>query len=137
MKRKKKKELFDFGLILESDQKRKEVNHLYMKKVDGIHVSLQREEKYKGEVKLRVINKKKDKENVEELKGYLLGYLENIQPFEKRGVDVPSDMRGMGTIESNIDKILVIRVNNQGVSWTKKNLKDISALIIVDRNNEL
>ena len=46
-------------------------------------------------------------------------------------------MRGMLTTESNIDKILVIRANNQNVSWTKKVLKDISAFIITNKNNEL
>jgi len=53
VKKRKRRKLFDFVLILESDQKRKEINHLYME-VDGIHVSLQREED-KGEVKNEVL----------------------------------------------------------------------------------
>jgi len=253
----KRKRLFDFGLVPESNKKRKEVNHLYTE-VDGIHVSLQREEKDRGEIKLgicyegwekkhpmsdeylvinkgvfggvfdsdvfwedvttylyenyqfncesvtllngdaapwiakgvefipditawsldsfhwnqkirellgrskfvpdvykairkndkelliEVLNKaesyrrkKKDKKKVRKLKKYLINHWVNIQSFEDRDIDVAEDMRGMGTIESNIDKILGIRVKNQGMSWTKPGLKNIAALIIADRNNEL
>jgi len=46
-------------------------------------------------------------------------------------------MIGIVTTESNIDKRLVIRVNNQNVSWTKEGLKNTLTLIIADRNNEL
>jgi len=81
--------------------------------------------------------KQKDKKKLEKLKEYLLKYWENIQSFEDRGIDVPDKMRGMGAIESNVDKILVIRVKNQGMSWSIEGLKNLAALIIADRNNEL
>ena len=256
----KRERLFEAGLLPESDEEdeeRKEVDHLFME-VDGVHVSLQREEKDKGEIKIgicyegwekkhpmsdeylvkdkrvfggvfasdvfwqeatthlyenyrftsqtitllngdaaawiangvefvpsitawslddfhwnrkirkllgrskfipdvyqairdkdkeklvEVLNKaksyrrkKKDKKKVEDLKEYLLRYWENIQSFEDRGIDVPDEMRGMGAIESNVDKILVIRVKNEGMSWTIEGLKNLAAIIITDRNNEL
>lgn len=43
----------------------------------------------------------------------------------------------MGAIELNVDKILVVRVNNEGMSWTIEGLKNLIAIIIADRNNEL
>jgi len=257
-KRKEKRErLFQAGLIPERNEQRKEVDHLFME-VDGVHISLQREEKNKGEIKLgicyegwekkhpmsdeylvvdkrvfggvftsdvfwqeatthlyenylfnsesitllngdaapwiakgrellpnitawslddfhwnrkirqllgrshfvpkvyqairdddkekliEVLNKarsyrqkKEDKKKVDELKNYLLSYWQNIQPFEDRGIDLPDEMRGMGAIESNVDKILVVRVKNEGMSWTIEGLKNLAAIIIADRNNEL
>lgn len=253
----KRERLFEAGLLPESDKKREEVDHLFME-VDGVHISLQREEKDRGEIKIgifyqgwekkhpmsdeflvadkrvfgglfasdvfwqeattnlyenyhfdsnsitylngdaapwivrgpeimpsitawsldgfhwnrkiikllgrsryvpkvyqairaddkemlvQVLNKaksyrkkKKDKKKVEDLKEYLLEYWENIKPFEKRGIEVPDEMRGMGAIESNVDKILVVRVKNEGMSWTIEGLKNLVALIIAARNNEL
>ena len=253
----KRKRLFEAGLVPESDQERKVVDHLFME-VDGVHVNLQREDKDKGEIKIGICyegwekkhpmsdeylvtdkrvfggvfasdtfweeatthlhenyrftsesitllngdagpwipsgvkfvpeitawslddyhwnkkiikllgrssylpdvyqairaddkellvevlnkaknyrNRKKDKKKVEKLKDYLLKHWENMQSFEDRGIDVPEDMRGMGAIESNVDKILVVRVKNEGMSWTIEGLKNLVAIIIADRNNEL
>ena len=253
----KRERLFEAGLLPESDEEREEVDHLFME-VDGVHVSLQREEKDKGEIKIGICyegwekkhpmsdeylvvdkrvfggvfasdvfwqeatthlyenylfnsesitllngdaaswiasgvefvpsitawslddfhwnrkirellgrsdfipdvykairdkdreklievldkaksyrKKQKNKKKVEKLKKYLLKYWENIQSFEDRGIDVPDEMRGMGAIESNVDKILVIRVKNEGMSWTIEGLKNLAAIIIADRNNEL
>lgn len=81
--------------------------------------------------------KKKDKNKIEELKKYLLKHWKNIKSFEDRDIDLPEDMRGMGAIESNVDKILVVRVKNEGMSWTIEGLKNLAAIIIADRNNEL
>jgi len=67
----------------------------------------------------------------------LLEYWENIKSFEERGINVPDKMRGMGAIESNVDKILVVTVKNEGMSWTIERLKNLVALIIAARNNEL
>jgi len=253
----KRKRLFEAGLVPESDEQRTKVDHLFME-VDGVHVSLQREEKDRGEIKIGICyegwekkhpmsdeylvtdkrvfggvftsdvfwqeattqlyenyrfdsnsvtflngdaaswiakgpeimpsitawslddfhwnrkirkllgrssylpdvyqairdkdkeklvevldkaksyrKKQKDKKKVEKLKKYLLEYWENIQSFEDRGIDVPDAMRGMGAIESNVDKILVVRIKNEGMSWTIEGLKNLVAIIIADRNNEL
>ena len=67
----------------------------------------------------------------------MLEYWENIKSFEERGINVPDKMRGMGAIESNVDKILVVTVKNEGMSWTIERLKNLVALIIAARNNEL
>jgi len=85
----------------------------------------------------RYRSKKKDKKKVKELKKYLLNNWEAIQNQHNRDLDLPEDMRGMGAIESNIDKTLANRFKKRGVRWTKEGAENLAQIILADRNNSL
>ena len=77
------------------------------------------------------LKKENDKKKIEELKNFLL---KNIKSLEERGIDVPAEMHRVGV---NVYKILLIRIKNEGMSWTIEGLKNLAAIIIADCNNEL
>ena len=93
------------------------------------------EEKLKEAKKYR--NKKKDKEKVEELESYILNNWEFIQDKKNGDLGLPEDMRGLGAMESNIDKVLANRFKKRGMRWSKKGAENLAKIIIADRNNTL
>lgn len=85
----------------------------------------------------RYRSKKKEKKKVEELKRYLLNHWEAIQNHHNRDLALPEDMRGMGAIESNIDKVLADRFKKRGMRWSKEGAENLAQIILADRNNAL
>jgi len=81
--------------------------------------------------------KDKDKKKVGQLRRYILNNWEKIKDFRERGYILPDDTRGMGVIESNIDKILANRFKKQGISWSVEGAENLARIIIADRNGEL
>ena len=81
--------------------------------------------------------KDKDKKKVGQLRRYILNNWEEIKDFRERGYCLPDDTRGMGVIESNIDKILANRFKKQGISWSVEGAENLARIIIADRNGEL
>jgi len=81
--------------------------------------------------------KKKDKKKVEELKKYLLNHWEAIQNQHNRDLEFPVEIRGMGAIESNIDKVFADRFKKRGMCWSKKGAENLAQIILADRNNSL
>lgn len=86
-------------------------------------------------------HKKTDKEKVDRLKKYLLknwGFIQNKkqdQRIEKLGL--PEDIRGLGAMESNIDKVLANRFKKRGMRWSREGARNLAKIIIADRNNTL
>jgi hypothetical protein len=81
--------------------------------------------------------KKKDKEKVDELETYLLNHWEALQDYRSRDLDLPDSVRGVGAIESNIDKVLANRFKKQGMRWSKEGARNLAKIIIADRNGKL
>lgn len=81
--------------------------------------------------------KRKDKKKVDELKKYLLNHWEGLQDYRDQDLGLPDDVRGMGAMESNIDKVLANRFKKQGMRWSKEGARNLAKIIITARNNEL
>ena len=81
--------------------------------------------------------KKKDKKKVTELKKYLLNHWEEIQNHYNSDLDLPEDMRGMGGMESNIDKVFANRFKKRGMRWSINGAENLAHIILADRNNVL
>ena len=81
--------------------------------------------------------KQKDKKKVEELKEYLLNNWEALKDYREEDLDLPKNIRGMGAIESNIDKILANRFKKRGMRWSKDGARNLAKIILADRNDEL
>ena len=81
--------------------------------------------------------KKKDKKKVEELKRYLLNHWEAIQNQHNKDLEIPVEIRGMGAIESNIDKVFANRFKKWGMRWSKEGAENLAQIILADRNNRL
>ncbi len=81
--------------------------------------------------------KDKDKKKVDQLRKYILDNWEKIKDFRDRGYCLPDDTRGMGVVESNIDKILANRFKKLGISWSVAGAENLASIIIADRNGEL
>ncbi|PXV60007.1 uncharacterized protein UPF0236 [Halanaerobium congolense] len=81
--------------------------------------------------------KKKDKEKVDELEGYLLKNWEFIQDKKNGNLGLPDEIRGLGAMESNIDKVLANRFKKRGMRWSREGARNLAKIIIADRNNTL
>lgn len=81
--------------------------------------------------------KEKDREKVEKLETYLLNHWEALQDYRNKDLDLPDNVRGVGAIESNIDKVLANRFKKQGMRWSKPGARNLAKIIIANRNNEL
>ena len=82
-------------------------------------------------------HKKKDKEKVDELKNYLLNNWEFIQDKKNDNLGLPDEIRGLGAMESNIDKVLANRFKKRGMRWSREGARNLAKIIIADRNNSL
>ncbi len=80
---------------------------------------------------------KKDKKKVDELETYLINNWEGLEDYREKDLNIPDNVRGMGAMESNIDKVLANRMKKQGMSWSKAGARNLAKIIIADRNNEL
>lgn len=81
--------------------------------------------------------RKKDQKKVDGLKKYLLNNWEGLKDYREQDLDLPDNVRGMGAMESNIDKVLANRFKKQGMRWSKDGARNLAKIIIADRNNEL
>ncbi len=85
--------------------------------------------------------KEKDKKKVEELKNYLLNNWEALKDYRDLDIGFPDEIsnniRGMGAIESNIDKVLANRFKKRGMRWSKAGAVNMAKIIIAKRNGEL
>lgn len=86
-------------------------------------------------------HKEKDKKKVDQLKKYLLKNWEFIrdkkQKQKKRDLGLPEEIRGLGAMESNIDKVLANRFKKRGMRWSRKGARNLAKIIIADRNDNL
>ncbi|MCF8002335.1 MAG: UPF0236 family protein [Halanaerobiales bacterium] len=86
-------------------------------------------------------HKKKDKKKVDQLKKYLLKNWEFIQDKKqeqkKEDLGLPEEIRGLGAMESNIDKVLANRFKKRGMRWSRKGARNLAKIIIADRNDTL
>jgi len=81
--------------------------------------------------------KKKDKKKVDELETYLLNHWEGLKDYREKDLNLPDNVRGMGAMESNIDKVLANRMKKRGMRWSKAGARNLAKIIIADKNNEL
>ena len=80
-------------------------------------------------------HKEKDKNKVDELKKYILKNWYFFQ--DEKNNKLPNNIRGLGAMESNIDKVLANRFKKRGMRWSKKGARNLAKIIIADRNNSL
>jgi hypothetical protein len=73
---------------------------------------------------------------IAQLRGYILHNAGGLKDYRWR-VDGGSFLRGMGTIESNIDKLVASRMKKRGMSWTKRGGDRMVRLINLREQGEL
>lgn len=81
----------------------------------------------------------KDPEREKELKkaaGYLLANASGLIDYRHRIKDANESMRGLGAIESNIDKILANRMKKRGMAWSRSGAHYMAKVIQMLVNNE-
>lgn len=101
--------------------------------IDKIRKNLKKARQYR--------HKNQDKEKVDELKKYLLKNWKFIQNKKKdkkmTDLGLPEDIRGLGAMESNIDKVLANRFEKRGMRWSREGARNLAKIIIADRNDTL
>jgi hypothetical protein len=73
---------------------------------------------------------------IAQLRGYILNNAGGLKDYRLR-VEGGSFLRGMGTIESNIDKLVAGRMKKRGMSWTKRGGDRMVRLINLREQGEL
>jgi len=59
------------------------------------------------------------------------------QKKKKKDLGLPEEIRGLGAMESNIDKVLANRFKKRGMRWSRKGARNLAKIIIADRNDSL
>jgi hypothetical protein len=73
---------------------------------------------------------------IAQLRGYILNNAGGLKDYRLR-VEGGSFLRGMGIIESNIDKLVAGRMKKRGMSWTKRGGDRMVRLINLREQGEL
>ena len=73
---------------------------------------------------------------IAQLRGYILNNAGGLKDYRLR-VESGSFLRGMGIIESNIDKLVAGRMKKRGMSWTKRGGDRMVRLINLREQGEL
>ena len=68
-------------------------------------------EKYKGEEKAL--------KKIDALKQYILKNWDSIPDYRNRGLQLPEDCRGTGSIENSVDNLVADRMKKQGMAWSE------------------
>jgi hypothetical protein len=109
------------------------LNNIEENDVDEMRKNLKKARQYR--------HKKKDKEKVDELKKYILKNWRFIQDKKREQkmneLGLAEDIRGLGAMESNIDKVLANRFKKRGMRWSREGARNLAKIIIADRNNTL
>lgn len=78
-----------------------------------------------------------DKERAEQLLGYLVANRDGLADYRTR-VDIPGvELRGLGAVESNIDKLVSARMKKRGMSWTVEGAANMLAVLTLRINGWL
>lgn len=80
---------------------------------------------------------KKKKSQVEELKTYLLKHWEELNDYRNKISAPAKEFRGLGAMESNIDKILANRMKKKGMSWSYSGASNLAKVLIAKQNKQL
>jgi hypothetical protein len=73
---------------------------------------------------------------ISELRGYILNNADGLRDYRLE-VGYQEGLRGLGTIESNIDKLVASRMKKRGMSWTKPGGDRMARLINLRERGEL
>lgn len=76
------------------------------------------------------------KERIGKVRRYLAQNRDGLADW-RQVIETGEDARGMGTIETNGDKLLANRVKKKGMSWTKKGADRMAKVIQLRANDEL
>ncbi|MCL6517299.1 ISLre2 family transposase [Alicyclobacillus sp.] len=77
------------------------------------------------------------KERARELLGYLVANRDGLADYRTR-VDIPGvELRGLGAVESNIDKLVSARMRKRGMSWTVEGAANMLAVLTLRVNGWL
>ena len=68
---------------------------------------------------------------------YIESNLVNAMDWRNRVPNAPPDARGLGTMESNGDKLTANRMKKRGMSWTIRGANRMGKTIQLSRNREL
>jgi hypothetical protein len=74
--------------------------------------------------------------HIAKLRGYILNNAEGLRDYRLE-VGFEHGLRGLGTIESNIDKLVASRMKKRGMSWTKLGGDRMARLINLRERGEL
>jgi hypothetical protein len=73
---------------------------------------------------------------ISELRGYILNNADGLRDYRLE-VGYREGLRGLGTIESNVDKLVASRMKKRGMSWTKRGGDRMARLINLRERGEL
>lgn len=73
---------------------------------------------------------------IAELRGYILNNADGLRDYRLE-VGYQEGLRGLGTIESNIDKLVASRMKKRGMSWTKRGGDRMARLINLRERGEI
>ncbi|MDR7435697.1 MAG: UPF0236 family protein [Armatimonadota bacterium] len=79
----------------------------------------------------------KQRAQIHKLRGYLQANWAGIQDYREALGSVPLDARGLGAIESNIDKVFANRFKKRGMSWGRRGAGHLSQLVVLRINGTL
>lgn len=79
----------------------------------------------------------KAKKRIYALRHYLVANWDGITDYRDRDLNVPEGARGLGTVESQVDKVIARRFKKHGMSWTYKGADHLCKLIIMRENKTL
>jgi hypothetical protein len=77
------------------------------------------------------------KERAPELLGYLVANRDGLADYRKRLDDAGPELRGLGAVESNIDKLVSARMRKRGMSWRLEGAQNMLALLTLVGNGWL
>lgn len=77
------------------------------------------------------------KRGAEELLSYLLANREGLEDYRRRVNVEGVELRGLGAIESNVDKIVSGRMKKRGMSWTVEGARNMLAVLTLKANGSL
>ena len=80
--------------------------------------------------------KSKAKEEIERLKKYLLNNWEGLWDYREKIPGLPEDCRGLGGMESNIDKY-ANRFKKKGMSWSRRGATNMAKVMNASANGNL
>ncbi len=77
------------------------------------------------------------RQGAEELLSYLLANREGLEDYRRRVNVQGVGLRGLGAIESNVDKVVSARMKKRGMSWTVEGARNMLAVLTLKANGSL
>lgn len=86
-------------------------------------------EKFKAEEKMLV--------KIAKLNQFILKNWDSIPDYRNRGLDLPKDCRGTGSIENSVDNLVADRMKKQGMAWSEAGAGNLIRVRVAIQNGVL